>query len=128
MTVPMRLAALVFALLVWVQAALPGGVVRVCRFTGKRAAPCVACPEKQEPRDARLLAQDCCELRQGHTGDVGGVPPSLDVSPQVHWVLLPGEAEWSVPVLSARATPRIRAGHDPPPRSRRYLALRQLLI
>ncbi|ATB34327.1 hypothetical protein [Melittangium boletus] len=125
----LRFTALVFALLVWVQAALPGGVERVCRYSGRRVAPCASCPEKEQLQDARLLAQDCCELRQGHPVDLGGVLPTpLDAPSQVYWVALPGEAEWTVPVLLAQPGPRIRAGHDPPPRERLFLSLRQLLI
>jgi hypothetical protein len=119
----------VLALLVWGQTALPGGVERVCRYTGRRAAPCAACPdEKARDEHARLLAQDCCELRQGHAADMPVVPPSLDAPPPVYWVALPAQADWHVPVPRSRLGPRIRAGQDPPPRASLFLSLRQWLI
>lgn len=123
-----RFAALLLALLVSGQAAFAGGSERVCRYTGRRVAPCAACPGKKQVQDARLLAQDCCELRQGHPVDVGGSLPAVDVQLQIHWVELPEGTAWAVPSSPKQPGPRLRSGHDPPPRERLFLSLRQLLI
>ncbi|MET0403803.1 MAG: hypothetical protein ABW123_15440 [Cystobacter sp.] len=125
----LRFAALLLALLVSGQAALAGGSERVCRYTGRRMAPCASCPGgKEQPRDARLLAQDCCELRQGHPLDVGDRLPTFDVSLHVHWIELPEAIAWGPVSPPEPRGLRPRAGQDPPPRQRLFLSLRQLLI
>ena len=123
-----RLVTLVLALLVSAQTALAGGSERVCRYTGRRAAPCAACPGKKQVQDARLLAQDCCELRQGHPLDVGDRVPVLDVSFQVPGVLPPEGFVWAVSTPPEQPGLRPRSGQDPPPRHRLFLSLRQWLI
>ncbi|WNG18073.1 hypothetical protein [Cystobacter fuscus] len=123
-----RFAALLLALLVSGQAAFAGGSERVCRYTGRRVAPCAACPGKKQMQDARLLAQDCCELRQGHPLDVGARLPAVDAQIQVHWVELPEGIDWAAPSPPEQPGLRLRSGHDPPPRERLFLSLRQLLI
>lgn len=122
-----RLIAIVFALLLPAQAALPGGTIRVCRFTGQRVEPC-ACPGKKPLEEERLQRQDCCELRQSHRADTQGVVPTLAEHVQVHAVELPAVVAWQPPALPEEAGPRARSGHDPPPRARLFLSLRQLLI
>ena len=77
---------------------------------------------------APLLAQDCCELRQGHPLDVGDRAPVLDVSFQVHGVLPPEGLVWAVPTPPEQPGLRPRSGQDPPPRHRLFLSLRQWLI
>ncbi|MFY0577717.1 hypothetical protein ACN28S_28450 [Cystobacter fuscus] len=111
-----RFAALLLALLISGQAAFAGGSERVCRYTGRRVAPCAACPGKKQVQDARLLAQDCCELRQGHPVDVGARLPFVDAQVQVHWVELPEGIDWAAPRLPnsrgsacAPGTTRLRA-------------------
>ncbi|PTL77201.1 hypothetical protein [Vitiosangium sp. GDMCC 1.1324] len=121
-----RLVAIGFALLLSMQAALPGGTITVCRFTGKRVEPC-ACPEKK-PVEQRVLPQGCCEIQQGHRADFTGVVPSLDWRPQFHAVEFPAVASWTPPEPPEEPGLRVRSGHDPPPRERLFLSLRQLLI
>lgn len=124
-----RLVTLVLALLVSAQTALAGGSERVCRYTGRRAAPCAACPGKKQVDDARLLAQDCCELRQGHPLDVGDrAPPVFDVSFQLHGMPPPEAFAWAQPSPPEQPGLRPRSGQDPPPRHRLFLSLRQWLI
>jgi hypothetical protein len=123
-----RLATLVLALLLSAQATLGGGSERVCRYTGRRAAPCAACPGRKQPQDARLLPQDCCELRQGHPLDPGTRGPELDTRLPVQWVALPGTHAWIVPPPPEWRGLRPRPGHDPPPRERLFLSLRRWLI
>jgi hypothetical protein len=122
-----RLLAIVFALLLPAQAALPGGTIRVCRYTGQRVDPCV-CPGKKPVEETRLLRQDCCELRQSHHADTEGVLPTLAGYVQVHGVELPAVATWLPPAFPEEPGQRARSGHDPPPRARLFLSLRQLLI
>jgi hypothetical protein len=122
-----RLFAIAFALLLSAQAALPGGTIRVCRYTGQRVDPC-ACPGKKPVEETRLLRQDCCELRQSHHAETQGVVPTLAEQAQVHVVELPAVATWQPPDLPEEPGPRTRCGHDPPPRARLFLSLRQLLI
>jgi hypothetical protein len=124
-----RFAALLLALLVSAQAALAGGRERVCRYTGRRMAPCVTCPgEKSRVQDARWLAQDCCELRQGHPLDVGHPLPAFDARLQVYWSELPETLAWGAPMSPEQPGLRPRSGSDPPPRPRLFLSLRRLLI
>ena len=122
-----RLAALFFAVWFSAQTVLPGGAVRVCRYTRQRVAPC-ACRESRSPEDPRLVRQDCCEFRQGSHPEIQGVLPVLDSRPS----LLALEAPLSpfAPPLAptGRAETRVRAGHDPPPRERLFLRLRQWLL
>ena len=122
-----RLTALLFALLLSAQAALPGETMRVCRFTGQRVDPC-ACPETKRPEDARLLPQGCCEVRSSHHEDVPGVVPGLDSRPLLVALEWPVSVAWQPPEPSAEPGPRVRSGHDPPPRARLFLSLRQLLL
>lgn len=123
-----RLFAIAFALLLSAQAALPGGTIRVCRYTGQRVDPC-ACPDKKKPvEEQRLQRQDCCELRQSHRAETQGVVPTLAQHLQVHAVELPEVATWQPPALPEEPGPRARSGHDPPPKARLFLSLRQLLI
>lgn len=122
-----RLTAIVFAVLLSAQAALPGGTMWVCRYTGQRIDPC-ACPQPKPIQDERILPRGCCEFRQGHLADVAGVVRAVDSRPLVHAVELPAVATWQPPEPSEQPGLRVRNGHDPPPRERLFLSLRQLLI
>ena len=122
-----RLAAILFAVLLSAQAVLPGGAVWVCRYTGQRLEPC-ACPETRPPDDTHLLPQGCCELRQGHHTDVPGVLTGLDSQLIVLALEVPVAAPAPSPEPSEAPGARVRAGHDPPPRERLFLSLRQWLL
>lgn len=122
-----RLVAIVLALLVSGQAAFPGGTVQVCRYTGKRMAPC-PCPGTKPLEDARLLPQGCCELRAGHPADLTGVLPVLEVRLPLVAMVAPAPPAWQPPLAMEAPRPWSRSGHDPPPRPRLFLSLRQLLI
>ena len=126
-SVIVRLAAILFAVSLSAQAALPGGTIWVCRYTGQRLAPC-ACPAPPPPQNPHLLPQGCCELRQSPHADVQGVVPLLDS--RLPLLALEGSVPSLVPPPGPTEAPgaRVRAGHDPPPRERRFLTLRQLLI
>ncbi|QRK05663.1 hypothetical protein JQX13_36765 [Archangium violaceum] len=124
-----RLVAIGFALLLSMQAAaLPGGTMRVCRYTGQRVAPCASCPGKKPVEENRVLPLGCCELQQGHRVDVDGAVAALDWTPRFHVVALPAVASWQPPEPPSEPVLRVRSGHDPPPRARLFLSLRQLLI
>jgi hypothetical protein len=122
-----RLAAILFAMLLSAQAVLPGGAVWVCRYTGQRIEPC-ACPETRPPDDAHLRPQGCCELRQGQHTDVPGLLPGLDSRLPVLALAVPVQPPAPSPQPLEEPGARVRAGHDPPPRERLFLSLRQWLI
>jgi hypothetical protein len=122
-----RLAAIVLALLVSGQAALPGGAIQVCRYTGQRMAPC-PCPGTKPAEDERVLPQGCCELRQSHPADLTGVLPGLDARLPLVAMVAPAPVSWLPPEPIDAPGPRVRSGHDPPPRERLFLSLRQLLL
>lgn len=122
-----RLAAILFAVLLLARAVLPDGAGWVCRYTGQRVAPC-ACPEASRPEDTRLLPQGCCELRPSSHPEVPGLLPVLDSWRPVLVLEAPVPLPTPVPEPTAMPGARVRAGQDPPARERLFLSLRQWLI
>jgi hypothetical protein len=123
----MRLASVLIAAAVAVQALAPSGAVLVCKYTGKVLDPC-ACPQRKGPETPSVQAESCCELR--------AAPPS---SPAIARAAAPSPSRpdlvsWAPPSALSRieaADPRvalIAARPQAPPSTPRYLSIRTLLI
>ncbi len=129
---PMLARATAFALtLLLVGHAFAGDVtLEVCRYTGKVLAACPCPPEaKREQPVQKLTRPDCCELRTASKVSFPAVTHAAPVETlRIDAVAVLPPSPWLG--LTAPADPiSPEPGTDPPrPASRRYLALRHLLI
>jgi hypothetical protein len=122
-----RLAAILFAVVLSARVVLPDEAVWVCRYTGQRVEPC-ACPDPRPPEQANLGSQGCCELRQHSHADLSGVVPGLEGRLPLLALEVPSLSPVPSPEPTGEPGARVRSGHDPPPRERLFLDLRQWLI